>query len=130
MRQLLGKWRETLDDKGFEKRLARFDVFGIDAGVADQRIRHGDDLTGVGRVGQDFLIARHRGIENDFANGFALKAVSLAAKNTPVFEQQRGAPVFLHYSKATHLVHRPVSENSFAVDVLSGTSPHMRLSLD
>ena len=78
-------------DEGFEKWLSRFDVFPIDAGIADQRIRHRDDLTGVGRIRQDLLIARHRSVENDFANGFAFKAVSLAVKNPAVFEQQRGA---------------------------------------
>ena len=86
-----GQRRQPLHDECFEKRLAGFDVFGIDAGIADQRVRHRDDLAGVGRVRQDLLITRHRGIENDFAHGFAFKAVSVATKNTPVFEQQRRA---------------------------------------
>ena len=86
-----GNRRHPPNDKGFEKRLSGFDVFGIDAGIADQRVGHRDDLTGVGRIRQDLLIARHRGVEDDFADGFALKAVSLSSKNTPVFEQQRRA---------------------------------------
>ena len=86
-----GNRRHAAHDEGFEKRLSGLDVFGIDSGIADQRIRHRDDLTGVGRIRQDLLITRHRSVENDFANGFAFKAVSLAAKNTSVFEQQRRA---------------------------------------
>src|SRR5437762_8234635 len=34
--------------------------------IADERIGHRNDLTGVGRVGNNFLVARHRSIENDF----------------------------------------------------------------
>ena len=86
-----GQRRQPLHNERFEERLARFDVFRINAGIADQRIRHRDDLAGVRRIGQNLLITRHRRIENDFANGFAFKAVSVATKNTPVFEQQRCA---------------------------------------
>lgn len=31
--------------------------------------REGDDLSGIGRIREDFLIARHGRIEADFANG-------------------------------------------------------------
>src|SRR5215471_2510295 len=83
--------RHALDDECFQERFAGFDIFGIDAGVADQRIRHRDDLTGVGGVCQDLLITRHGCIENDFAYGFTFKAVSVAPKNAPILEQQRRA---------------------------------------
>src|SRR3989454_2819536 len=84
-----GHWRQVADDESFEERLPRFDVLGIDAGIADERIGHRNDLTGIGRVGKNFLVARHRSIENDFTHGLAFKAVSVASKNTPAFQQQR-----------------------------------------
>ena len=39
------------------------DIFLVRPNVADMREGERDDLTGVGRISQDFLIARHRGIE-------------------------------------------------------------------
>ena len=84
-----GHRRKAFDDECFEKGFARLDVFEVDSGIADERVRHRDDLPGVGRVRQDLLITRHRGIENDFTHGLTFKAVSVAAKNSPVFEQQR-----------------------------------------
>ena len=86
--------RQPLHDECFQERLAGFDVFRVDAGVADQRICHCDNLTGVGRVCQDLLITCHRGIENNFADSFTLETVAVAAKDTPVFKQQRRA--FFH----------------------------------
>ena len=35
----------------------------VDPVIADQRIRHGDDLAAIGRIGQDFLITGHGGVE-------------------------------------------------------------------
>src|SRR5262245_52289004 len=84
------QWRKALYDERLQEGFPGLDVFRINAGIADQRIRHRHDLAGVRWVGQDLLITRHRSIENNFAQGFAFKAVSIAAENTPVFEQQRG----------------------------------------
>jgi hypothetical protein len=39
----------------------------IDTGIADVRIGQRDDLPGIARVGQDFLIAGHRGVEHHLA---------------------------------------------------------------
>ena len=38
--------------------MRRFFILGVDAVVADVRVREGDDLAGVGRIGQDFLVSR------------------------------------------------------------------------
>jgi len=64
----------------------RFHVHRVHAVIADERIRHRDDLALVGRVGQDFLIAGHRGIETDFATRRRACAKALSAKNRAVFE--------------------------------------------
>src|SRR3546814_11370956 len=42
-------------------------VAGVGADDADMREGEGDDLAGIGRVGQDLLIAAHRGVEADLA---------------------------------------------------------------
>ncbi len=88
VRQLLAIGRHPANNKCFEKRLSGLDVFAIDSGISDHRIGHRDDLAGVGRIRQDLLVTRHRGVEDDFAHGLALEAVALTSKNTPVFEQQ------------------------------------------
>ena len=62
----------------------RFDVFRIRTGVADMREGEGDDLAGVGRVGQDLLIPRHRGVEADFADRIAGSAEPLTPKNRAI----------------------------------------------
>ncbi len=46
-------------------------IIEIDAVVPDHRIRHGHNLSGVGRVGEDFLVARETGIEDDLPCEFA-----------------------------------------------------------
>src|SRR3546814_516868 len=44
----------------------------------------GDDLAGEGRVGQAFLIAGHRGVEADLADGIALGAQSVAPEHAAI----------------------------------------------
>ena len=56
------------------------------AGVADVGIRERDQLTGVGRIGQDFLIAGHGRIEHDLAHGQAGRAYGFALEYGAVFE--------------------------------------------
>ena len=58
---------EFADDEAVDLQAARLPVLGVDAVVADERVGHRDDLAGVGRVGEDFLIAGHGGVEHDFA---------------------------------------------------------------
>ena len=38
------------------------------------RESEGDELPGIGGVGEDLLIAGHRGVEADFADGVAFRA--------------------------------------------------------
>lgn len=46
-----------------------FFVFGIGSGIANVRISKSNDLLGIRRISEDFLVPRHRGIENDFTDG-------------------------------------------------------------
>ena len=48
----------------------------------------GDDLGGVGRIGEDLLVAGHRCVEANFAAGFALGAQALAKENRAIGEHE------------------------------------------
>src|SRR5258705_6419959 len=64
----------VFDDEAAHERFTRFDVFRIDADVADLWISHRYQLAFVRGIREDLLIARHAGIENHFADRFALRA--------------------------------------------------------
>ena len=74
------------DDEPGQMGPAAFDVLGVDAVVADFRIRHGDDLAAVAWVGEDFLVAGHRRVEANFAVDFAVGAECSAGKYRSVFQ--------------------------------------------
>ncbi len=57
------------DDESADLDFPGFDIQFVDAVVADERIGRQDDLAGIGRIGQNFLIADHAGIENNFPVG-------------------------------------------------------------
>ena len=59
-----------------------------DAVVADHRIRVGDDLPAVARVGQRLLVAGHRGVEDDLAGHRPGGAGGVAVEARAVLEQQ------------------------------------------
>ena len=42
--------------------------FAIASGIADLRVGEGHDLPGIGGIGEDLLVAGHRGIENHLAD--------------------------------------------------------------
>ena len=62
-----GDRRRLAHDEAGHMRRLRLGIARGDAVVADLRRRHRDDLPGVGRVGQDFLVAGHAGVEDDLA---------------------------------------------------------------
>jgi len=74
------------DDKPFQMKARRFHVLIIDAGVAHQRIRHGHDLAFIGRIGDDFLITGHGGVENNFPQRFARTRKGKTFKGAAVFQ--------------------------------------------
>ena len=59
---------------GARRQIDRLDVFLIRADIADMGKSEGDDLAGVGGIGQDLLIAGHRRVEADFADRGAGRA--------------------------------------------------------
>ena len=55
--------------------------------VADLRARHRDDLTGIGRIGEDLLVAGHARVEHDLAGRFARGAGRQSPKPRAVLER-------------------------------------------
>src|SRR5262245_50538669 len=53
------------------------------------RESEGDDLPGIGRVGEDFLVARHRGVEADLSDRVSGGAKAEAFQNGPVGQHQK-----------------------------------------
>ena len=70
--------------------LGRFDVLVVGADVADVRVRQRDDLPAVAGVGQDFLVAGHRGVEHHFADRVAGGADRGADEGGSVREGKQG----------------------------------------
>ena len=64
-------------------------VLLVGADVADMREGEGDDLGGVGGVGQNLLIARHRGVEADLSDRRALRTQAPTPIESAVGEDQR-----------------------------------------
>jgi hypothetical protein len=86
-RQLAGSVAGAHDEAAC-RRGHGLDVLGIGAGVADMGEGEGDDLPGVGRVGQDLLIAGHRGIEADLAHRHGAGAEAAAPEHRAVGKHQ------------------------------------------
>ena len=66
-----GQQRQVADHQTSRRHHGGLLVFRRGAGIADVWIGQRDDLSGVGRIGKNFLITRHRGIEDDFAGGIS-----------------------------------------------------------
>src|SRR5207248_11779952 len=75
---------------------------------------HRHDLTGIGRIGEHFLVPGHARVEHDFARGFALRAGRGAAEPGAVFERENG----FH----GHTLHTETTEHTETTDLcaLSG----------
>ena len=80
------------------------DVLVVDADIADMGEGEGDDLAGIGGVGQDLLIAGHRRVEADLADGRALGAEAMAFDHRAVGEDEEGGRT--RVLPAGHLVFR------------------------
>ena len=65
------------------------DVVLVGADIADMREREGDDLAGIGRIGEDFLVAGHRGVEADLADRVPGRAEAEAFEHGAVGEHQQ-----------------------------------------
>ena len=83
--------RQVLDHQAGGMGLGRFDILLIDTVAADVRIGQCDDLAAVAGVGEDFLVAGQRRIEDHLANGGTSGAHGVANEMRAVCKgQQRG----------------------------------------
>jgi hypothetical protein len=100
-------------------------------------VSQADNLAGIAGVGENFLITGEAGIENDFAAAARASACRASLKYPSVLERENRATceglrqcVLLKRSfrrrvyrrsggQRTEVVHRPISENRFAVNVAS-----------
>ncbi len=71
-------------------------ILGRDAGIADMGEGEGDDLAGIGGIGHDFLIAGHRGIEDQFGQHLAGCAEALTVEDRPVGKHEAGGRFCSH----------------------------------
>ena len=81
-----GKYRKVPDDQSLSMDLTGLFIFAVGAGVAYMGVSEGDYLTGIRGIGKDFLIARHRRIENHFTNGTSLGAYRHAFEHSSIFQ--------------------------------------------
>ena len=81
---------DAADDAGRGREVRRLDIVVIGADIADMREGEGDDLPGVGRIGEDFLVAGHGGVEADFAHRFALGTDADALDHRAIGQHQKG----------------------------------------
>ncbi len=87
-RQLLVMAREFADYEAFNIGLRGFVVGGTGAVIADLGICENDDLSGIGGIGEDFLVTGDGGIEDDFAGAFGGRTKTPALEDRSVFQGQ------------------------------------------
>src|SRR5579872_2549821 len=80
--------RELAHNQALDPRTRGLVVFLVRAVISDFWIRQNDDLSGVGRVGENFLISGDGSIKNDFAVAFAFGAVAFASEDSAVFQRK------------------------------------------
>src|ERR1700681_816826 len=80
--------RELAHDQALDPRTRGFVIFLVSAVVADFGVGQDNDLPGIGRVRENFLVASDGSIKNDFAVAFAFGAVAFASEDSPVFQRK------------------------------------------
>ena len=99
-------------------------ILDVHAIVADQRVRHGDELTRVGRIGQNLLIARHARVEDHFAKGQARSAKEGSVETASVLEKQVGRAI----QRSSLAGGRRTGESAKATGVSDAVKPGFRPS--
>jgi hypothetical protein len=72
----------------------RFLIVDIGPNISDVGVGQADNLAGVTRVGENFLVSGKTGIKNDFAAAPGERTPAAAVKNAPVFQRQNSFPCF------------------------------------
>src|SRR5437773_12469530 len=85
-----GARRDLANDESGDLEPRGFHVLAVHAVVPDVWIGHGDDLTGVGGIGEDFLVAAEARVEDHFPLGLPHPAKRNAPEESTVFQGQDG----------------------------------------
>src|SRR5215471_13804220 len=80
--------REFPDYQAFNIRTRGLIVVRISAVVAYLRVGEDNNLPGVRRISEDFLVACNGGIKNDFPVTFTFRAVTFTAEDPSIFERK------------------------------------------
>src|SRR5712664_3471075 len=78
--------RKLADDQALNVGAGRLIVLGVRAVVSDFGVGQDYDLSCVGGVGENFLVASSGSIKNYFAGALAFGAVTFASEDSAVFE--------------------------------------------
>jgi len=99
------------------------------------RVGEANNLARVAGIGEDFLVASERSVENDFAATTGARARRAAVKDPPVFEREpSGAWGWVgqrdllggsfcglgHIRNGAETIHRPVGKHGLAVNKTAG----------
>ena len=88
---------QVADYESGQKKGAAFHVRAIDSVISDLRGGEGDELPGVGRVGEDFLIAAHAGVEHDLAERIFRGAKRDAVEHRSVRQREKRLSLALRF---------------------------------
>ena len=80
--------RKFSNDERFDIGLGRLFVVDIRTHIADVRIRQAHDLTGIARIGENFLVTSEAGIKNDFAAATGDCTRRASVKDSSVLERE------------------------------------------
>src|ERR1700735_385188 len=83
--------RKLAHHQSLDVRLGRFLVVEICAYISNVRVSEADDLAGITRVGENFLVTGEAGIKNDFSAAARASAGRAAFKYSSVFPRQNRA---------------------------------------
>lgn len=84
---------EFANNQRFDVRTGGLFIVEIGPDVADVGIGQANNLSGIARIGENFLVTGKAGIENNFATPAGDGAGRAAVKYAPVFERESGRSV-------------------------------------
>src|SRR5258708_7217772 len=82
--------RKLAHHQALDVRVRGLVIVRVGAVVANFWIRQDNDLPGIRRIGENFLVAGNGGIKNDFAVTLAFCSVASAAEDSAVFQRKDG----------------------------------------
>ncbi len=110
MAPVTGKKGKITNNKTGSTYLGGLSVLWRDTSVTDMGIGQSNNLPGIRRIGEDFLISGHRGIENDFSTCFTITTNGDTVENAAVLKSKYGDPaqnvLLLHNSALSSAVHK------------------------